>query len=49
MSQERLAELAGVDRQTIGHYELGQTSPSLDALVAIARALDVPLVNLLWS
>ncbi|WP_329564646.1 helix-turn-helix transcriptional regulator [Kitasatospora sp. NBC_01266] len=49
LSQEKLAEMTGVDRQTIGFYELGRTSPTLDQLVAISRALGVPLVNLLWS
>jgi transcriptional regulator with XRE-family HTH domain len=48
MSQERLAEAAGLDRQTVGNYELARTPASIDHLVAIARALNVPLVNLFW-
>ena len=36
ISQERLGELSGLDRQTIGGYELGRRPPSLDHLVSIA-------------
>ncbi len=41
LSQEALAERAGVDRKLIYRTELGQTSPRLDAVVRIADALDV--------
>ncbi|MFD4394626.1 helix-turn-helix domain-containing protein [Kitasatospora sp. NPDC058478] len=41
ISQERLAELIGRDRQTVGNYESGRTPPSLDDLIAIAQCLDV--------
>lgn len=40
MSQERLAELAGVTRQTIANLE-GGSVPSYPTAVAIARALKV--------
>jgi transcriptional regulator with XRE-family HTH domain len=39
LSQEALAERAGVDRKLIYRTELGQTSPRLDAVVCIAAAL----------
>ncbi|MCI0384602.1 helix-turn-helix transcriptional regulator [Streptomyces sp. CNQ085] len=46
MSQERLAELAGMDRQAVGKLELGYTSPLLDTLLRIADVLDVELSDL---
>jgi transcriptional regulator with XRE-family HTH domain len=49
LSQERLAELAGVDRRTIGRWELAQAPPTLDDLTALARALDVPILRLFWE
>ena len=48
LSQERLGEAVGLDRRTIGGYEMARSAPTLDDLTAIARALDVPLVNLFW-
>lgn len=47
LSQEALAELAGVDRKLIYRTELGQTSPRLDAVVQIADALGVKPSKLL--
>jgi transcriptional regulator with XRE-family HTH domain len=41
ISQEALAELVQVERRTIVRIELGITSPPLDRLFEIARALDV--------
>jgi transcriptional regulator with XRE-family HTH domain len=41
VSQEQLAEIAGVHRTYIGHLELGKGSPTLDTIVRIARALKV--------
>ncbi|WP_343041300.1 helix-turn-helix transcriptional regulator [Streptomyces typhae] len=46
LSQEKLAERAGMDRQAIGRIELGHASPLLDNLVRIADALGVPLADL---
>ena len=46
LSQETLAQLAAVDRKLIYRTELGQTSPRLDALVLIAKALGVDLAIL---
>lgn len=47
LSQEALAERAGVDRKLIYRTELGQTSPRLDAVVQIADALGVKASELL--
>jgi transcriptional regulator with XRE-family HTH domain len=46
LSQEALAERAGIDRQAINRIELGHQSPILDTLIRIADALDVPLRDL---
>ena len=46
LSQERLAELAGVDRKLVYRTELGQTSPRLDAVALIAEALQVEIGDL---
>jgi transcriptional regulator with XRE-family HTH domain len=49
MTQERLAELIGRDRQTIRHYEQGITPAGLDDLVAVARAFGVPTWRLFYG
>ncbi|MFI5687936.1 helix-turn-helix domain-containing protein [Streptomyces sp. NPDC051636] len=46
LTQERLAELAGMDRQAINRIEQGHSSPLLDNLIRIADALDVDLADL---
>lgn len=46
LSQETLAEAAGMDRQSINRIEQGHASPYLDNLIRIAAALDVPLSDL---
>lgn len=46
LTQEKLAELAGMDRQAINRIEQGHASPLLDNLIRIADALDVPLSEL---
>ena len=47
LTQEGLAELIGAERRTVVRIELGITSPSLDRLLTIARALDVPARDLM--
>ena len=39
MSQERLAELAGVHRTYVGQVERGEVSLTLDSIVKLARGL----------
>jgi transcriptional regulator with XRE-family HTH domain len=46
MSQERLAVLAGVSRETIGLLERGQRWARLSTLHRIAKCLDVPTKEL---
>ncbi|MEX3555758.1 MAG: helix-turn-helix transcriptional regulator [Burkholderia gladioli] len=44
-TQESLAFSASRDRTYISILELGQRSPTLDTMVALCRALNVPLVD----
>jgi transcriptional regulator with XRE-family HTH domain len=46
LSQEKLAEVAGMDRQAINRIEQGHQSALIDNLIRIAAALDVPLADL---
>jgi len=48
LSQEQLAELLGVTRQTIGLIESGSYNPTLRLCVAICKALDRTLDELFW-
>lgn len=43
MTQEKLAELAGLNYKYIGRVELGKADPGADVLVRLARALAVPV------
>ncbi len=47
LSQERLAEIAELDRKTISRIENGHLSPSMDNLWAIADALKLDAYQLL--
>lgn len=49
ISQERLGELVGVDRRTIGSWENGVTAPTLDDLTAVARAFNVATWRLFYG
>lgn len=40
MTQEKLADAAGVTRNSIGHYERGRRAPDIDELHKIAIALS---------
>ncbi|WP_225825558.1 helix-turn-helix transcriptional regulator [Streptomyces naphthomycinicus] len=46
LTQERLAELAGLDRLAINRIEMGHQSPILDNVIRVAAALDTPLADL---
>ena len=46
VSQEKLAEQAGIHRTYLGGIELGLRNPSLRNIARIARALDVPIKQL---
>ena len=49
LSQEELAELAGVTRQTIGMIEAGKYNPTLNLCLAICKALHKTLDELFWE
>jgi len=46
MSQERLAEAAGLTYKYLGRIELAKADPGADVLVRLARALAVPVGEL---
>lgn len=43
LSQSQLAEMLHVSASTIGMYEQGRRTPSIDMLVELSRAFDVSL------
>lgn len=46
LSQDQLAEVIGIDQKHMSRIELGKSYPSLDRLMRIAEALQVPLPGL---
>lgn len=49
LSQEQLAQLVGVTRQTIGIIEAGKYNPTLNLCIAICKALGKTLDELFWN
>lgn len=49
LSQQGLADLAGVSRQTINAIEKGDYNPTIKLCCAICRALDKTLDDLFWE
>lgn len=49
LSQQELADLTDVTRQTIGLIEKGQYNPSIHLCIRIAKALDKTLNDLFWE
>ena len=47
LSQQALANLAGVDRKTVNRIECGHFSPSLDTLVRLGEAFKITTAQLL--
>jgi transcriptional regulator with XRE-family HTH domain len=47
ISQQRLAEMAGISRTGLRHIESLETSPTLHGLLKLARALDFDLSQLI--
>lgn len=43
LSQSELADLSGLNRNSIYNYETGKREPRIDALVAIAKALEISI------
>ncbi|MGN8636665.1 helix-turn-helix transcriptional regulator [uncultured Eubacterium sp.] len=48
LSQQQLADLAGVSRQTINAIEKGDYNPTIHLCIDICRALDKTLDELFW-
>lgn len=46
ISQEGLADMAGLARSTMGIVECGEQSPSVQTLTKIANALNIDLYKL---
>ena len=49
LSQEALAQLVGVSRQTINAIEQGDYTPTIRLCIAICHALDKTLDELFWE
>ena len=49
LSQQQLAELVGVSRQTVSAIEKGDYNPTINLCVAICKALDKTLDELFWE
>lgn len=49
LSQQQLAELVGVSRQTINAIEKGDYNPTIHLCIAICKALDKTLDQLFWE
>ena len=47
MTQEELANMVGVRRETIGHLEKGRYNPSLKLAMDIAKALNTTVEEML--
>jgi putative transcriptional regulator len=49
VSQQQLADIVGVTRQTINLIESGNYNPSLKLCIEICKALNKTLNNLFWE
>jgi len=49
LSQQELADIVNVSRQTIGLIEKGGYNPTLNLCIRIAKALDKTLDLLFWE
>lgn len=49
LSQQQLADLVGVSRQTISAIEKGDYNPTINLCIAICKALDRTLDELFWE
>ena len=49
LSQEQLAAMCNVTRQTISAIEKGDYNPTINLCIAICRALDKTLDELFWE
>jgi len=49
LSQQQLAEMVGVSRQTINAIEKGDYNPTIKLCLSICKALDKTLDELFWE
>ncbi len=49
LSQQQLADLIGVSRQTISAIEKGDYNPTINLCIAICKVLDKTLDELFWD
>jgi len=49
LSQQQLADIVGVSRQTINAIEKGEYNPTIRLCIAICRALGKTLDELFWE
>ncbi len=49
LSQDELAEKVGVSRQSVSFWETGQTQPTIDNMIALAKIFDISLDVLLGN
>ena len=49
LSQQQLADMVSVSRQTINAIEKGDYNPTIRLCIAICRALDKTLDQLFWE
>ena len=49
LSQQQLADLVGVSRQTINAIEKGDYNPTVNLCISICRALGLTLNDLFWN
>lgn len=49
MSQDELAKLVGVSRQTISAIEKGDYNPTINLCISICKVLDKTLDEIFWE
>ncbi len=49
LSQQALADIVGVSRQTVNAIEKGDYNPSIKLCISICKALDKTLDELFWE
>ena len=49
LSQEQLAKMVGVSRQTINAIEKGDYTPTINLCISICKALNKTLDELFWE
>lgn len=49
LSQQQLADMVGVSRQTINAIEIGNYNPTIKLCIAICKELDKTLDELFWE